>query len=527
MPRAKHTDHRPAKHHSKEREDSDSDRDQPKSDAWRCTFCGAKFQQKTSLVRHLAAQHRHGLDGKPLSAEQVARQKSRYAKDRSRASSHHLPASSTSSSVTVSLTDVLATVSTPPAVAAVTQAVTAPAVADAVQAEPAPADTTTQPTDTPPVAAGIVPADTSSSDHAGQVLLSSAAIAPSTSSSTGNVLPSIDAMITHPFMALQEAMEYENISSDSPASSTRGRRAMRIEMFDLDISSADAGSVTTSPARSGRPVSRSSTPLMDEASASSPTRPPADAAPAAQPRAVTPLKLHFTSHDSAPVASTSTVVLGTISVGSSPPVAQASSSAAPPAERSVRRISRVAGSAGEAAHVSTPAKKRKATGKGKALVKRSKRAASPPVAPAADAPLIIERPQCDPSSSSSATSVAPAAAAGSTSAVAPPPPMSSSFVVRCPHLPFSALYHEVRQHPTDTPDALADRLAERYGWTPAERALHAARLYDVQAGATAALLEERMRVPLSRTPEAMERYFRGLDERMTVAYERFINQTDR
>ena len=99
--------------------------------------------------------------------------------------------------------------------------------------------------------------------------------------------------------------------------------------------------------------------------------------------------------------------------------------------------------------------------------------------------------------------------------------------MRCPHLPFSSLYHEVRQHPDDTPDVLADRLAARYGWTPAERAHHAARLYDVQAGATAALLEERMRVPLSRTPEAMERYFRGLDERMAVAYARFINQVDR
>ena len=78
---------------------------------------------------------------------------------------------------------------------------------------------------------------------------------------------------------------------------------------------------------------------------------------------------------------------------------------------------------------------------------------------------------------------------------------------------------QVQHHPDEEVDDIADRLAAEMGWTPAERLHHADRLYDIRRTAAAVQLQEKQRIPLDRTTENVDAYFRGYDRRLAKAQE--------
>jgi len=77
------------------------------------------------------------------------------------------------------------------------------------------------------------------------------------------------------------------------------------------------------------------------------------------------------------------------------------------------------------------------------------------------------------------------------------------------------LQHQL--HPDDEINEIADRLAAERSWTPDERQKIVDRLYDIRKTAAAIQLQEKMRIPLIRTAENVEAYFRELDGRLAVA----------
>jgi len=77
------------------------------------------------------------------------------------------------------------------------------------------------------------------------------------------------------------------------------------------------------------------------------------------------------------------------------------------------------------------------------------------------------------------------------------------------------LQHQL--HPDDNIAELVDRLAAGRPWYPEDRQRIADRLYDIRKTAAVIQLQEKMRIPLIRTAQNVEEYFRDLDDRLSVA----------
>ena len=80
-------------------------------------------------------------------------------------------------------------------------------------------------------------------------------------------------------------------------------------------------------------------------------------------------------------------------------------------------------------------------------------------------------------------------------------------------LPHSALYSEARWFPEDSIEEIADRLAVRHYWTPANRELHLDRLRDIRRTIAAEAQHQRSLVPAAQTADAVDDYFAAVDER--------------
>jgi len=444
-------------------------------DSPRCLSCGQKFRQRTNVIRHLAVKHGLDLKGNKLTQEQIDHQKRRYEK---RTTMHHRRRSSD-----------------------------APAAAGAPPAEVV--DVQDSGSDLAVAAATHSPAAASS-----DLAVSTATVAVSQSDTAavidepGKSIPDI-ATIIHPFVPLQAALDlYENISSSSPCSSTQSRRDDRFGLFGLDsqlIEMQSIPSLNSSPDRRlGHMLSgtRCSTPTMDELNTPTliPSSPNETTTARPPPRPLTP---HVVIRPM-PMPVSSTVIIGTITTApafavaaatTQPPVAVvAASDVAVAAQQSCRLITQ------PTATVAAGSRKRKLPTKKSQNGSGSSKSSSS--ASVADQP-----PALVPASAAPVTTVNRA-----TSPTLPPEPQPM-------RLTFSGLCQELNLHPDEPVATIANRLAVRFSWTPAERRAHEDRLFDIRGGMAVAMVREHGHIPVDRTLAAAEQYFRELHGRSVRAFQ--------
>jgi hypothetical protein len=108
------------------------------------------------------------------------------------------------------------------------------------------------------------------------------------------------------------------------------------------------------------------------------------------------------------------------------------------------------------------------------------------------------------------TSTATSAVSSAASAAAPVPHTRA-------RLTHSTLFAAVQARPNETIAVIADRLANQYGWTPAERLSHLRRLYDIRRSIALTTIQSRLMVPIIHTPESVHGYFQALGVRYEQA----------
>ena len=450
----------------------------------RCPVCGRMFTQHTSMLRHLAALHQLDENKKPLSEEEIARQRRRYEKHSApKVSAIHLPTSDTPATAAAGPSGSATLMDALPVVAGIVQ--------DAPPANPPRTSTPANvPLDIPPPAKPI--------DAADQIVDLAGDSRDTTDTDPGDKITNLDVSFTAPqqFEPLNWQGGFEDISPAS-MSPTRTNRQARSELFGLDASALNTPSVRSA---ASSPERRSTVPSASGAKGSSSSSSTASPADAAANQSVPPPPLNPTVIILPPP--TSTAIDVTVS--------------APPSLPSVVTLAdlTVALAAVQPSDIVVPA--------APCLVALPDVPANTSVAVAPTRKR--KRPTGKPLRMPSGVrhvATSPPPMAGNSAAVAGParglsPPRQTTLTLRHP-LTFAALYQQVRLHPHDDATTLANTLAVRYQWTAEEREVHRRRLYDIRATLMYSRLDEVGELPVVRTPATMDVYLAGLHDRVAEA----------